>query len=318
MTFILAYLIPLIIIIFSGNKFIKFMEKINFGQQIRASGPKSHLKKAGIATMGGLLIIITFLLVSIFFLDLKVDITAILITTIIMSLTGFLDDFLKIKLKRSLGLKAAHKIMLQVLAALIITFTVIFILENNKLIIPFYGGYKLNFLLKFILSFLVVIGSSNAVNLTDGLDGLAAGVTTIVTFAFAFLFYYLNLSEYSLLMLIMAGSTTGFLWFNSHPAQIFMGDVGSLAIGAFLGSAAVLTGTEFFLLIIGAVYVIETVSVIIQVPYFKLTGGKRIFKMTPIHHHFELKGMAENKIVFRFIIFTVILSLFAVSSLLYL
>lgn len=317
MIFILAYLIPLIFIILSGNLFIKFIEKINFGQQIRSYGPQSHLQKAGVATMGGLLIITVFLLTALFLLELKTEIIVVLSTTLMMSFTGFLDDYLKIKFERSLGLKAWQKIILQTIAALLTSLTVIFVLANNRLLLPFYGSYNLSFILKFILSFLVVIGSSNAVNLTDGLDGLAAGVTAVVSLAFAFLFYQLNLNSYSLLMLIMAGSTTAFLWFNSNPAQVFMGDVGSLAIGAFLASAAVLTGTEFFLLIIGGIYVIETLSVMIQVPYFKLSGGKRIFKMTPIHHHFELKGIAENKIVFRFIILTVIFSLFALSSLLY-
>ncbi len=316
MQYILAYLLPLVLIIFSGNIFINYIEKINFGQQVRDCGPESHLKKAGVPTMGGLLIISVFLIVSVILLPLSAEVIAILLTTFIMALTGFLDDFLKISFKRSLGLKAWQKILLQTAAALLTAVTAVFISKQYSLIIPFIGTFNIGAFLKFLLTFIVVIGSSNAVNLTDGLDGLAAGVTVIVTVSFAVLLYFLGLKEHSLLMLVMAGSTTAFLWFNANPASVFMGDVGSLAIGAFLGAAAVLTGTEIYLLIIGGIYVVETVSVMIQVPYFKITGGKRVFKMTPIHHHFELSGLAENKIVFRFVIITIILSLFAISSIL--
>ena len=314
MRYILAYLLPLLIIIFSGNSFIKFIKKINFGQQVRDYGPESHLKKAGIPTMGGLLIISVFIIISLLIVPKTIEVLVVLIVTFIMGLTGFLDDFLKIKLSRSLGLKAWQKVMLQLIAALITAAAAVFILEEKGIIIPFIGSYQLGLFSKFSLTFLVVIGTSNAVNLTDGLDGLAAGVTAVVSLAFAVIFYVLGLSNYILLMLIMAGSCTAFLWFNSNPAAVFMGDVGSLAIGGFLGAAAVLSSTEIYLLIIGGIYVMETLSVMIQVPYYKLSGGKRVFKMTPIHHHFELSGLAENKIVFRFIIITVILSIFALSS----
>lgn len=312
MNYIIAYICPLLLIIISGDLVINYLKKINFGQQIREVGPKSHLQKSGIPTMGGLLIIAVFLLIAILLLELNFAIITILLTTFVMALTGFLDDFLKIKLKRSLGLKAWQKLFLQAIAAVLTAAVSIFILKEQSLIIPVIGSsYQLKAIIKFILAVIVVIGSSNAVNLTDGLDGLAAGVTTVVCLAFAVLFYLLKLPNYSLLMLIMAGSCTAFLWFNSKPASIFMGDVGSLAIGGFLGSAAVLTGTEIYLLLLGGIYVIETLSVIIQVSYFKLTAGKRVFKMTPIHHHFELKGLAENKIVFRFIISSILLAAFS-------
>lgn len=315
MQYIMAYTFPLIIIILSGNYFINYIKRLNFGQQVRDYGPESHLEKAGIPTMGGLLIISVFIIVSLIMLPLEIEIITILFTTIIMALTGFLDDYLKIKLKRSLGLKAWQKIVMQIAAAGVTAVIAVYILEQQSLIIPFWGEYQIGFIAKFILAFIVVIGSSNAVNLTDGLDGLAAGITAVVTLAFAALFYLLSVPEYSLLMLIMAGSSTAFLWFNANPASVFMGDVGSLAIGAFLGAASVLTATEIYLLIIGGIYVLETLSVMIQVPYYKITGGKRVFKMTPIHHHFELSGLAENKIVFRFSIITILLSLFALISL---
>lgn len=314
MTYITAYTIPLVIIILMGNVFINYIKKLNFGQQVRDYGPESHLKKNGIPTMGGLLIITVFLLSSLFILELNVALITILITTFMMALTGFLDDFLKIKFQRSLGLKPWQKIIMQATAALVTTIIAVFFIKQQSLIIPFVGSYKIGIFYKSILAIIVVIGSSNAVNLTDGLDGLAAGVTSVVTIAFACLFYFLNLPEFSVLMLIMAGSTTAFLWYNAYPASVFMGDVGSLAIGSFLGATAVFTGTEIFLLIIGSIYVVETLSVIIQVAYYKITGGRRVFKMTPIHHHFELSGLAENKIVFRFVIITILLSLFVLVS----
>jgi phospho-N-acetylmuramoyl-pentapeptide-transferase len=317
MHYFIAYILPLVLIVFSGNYFINYIKRLNFGQQVRGYGPKSHLEKAGIPTMGGLLIISVFLIVSLIILPLKLEIITILVTTIIIALTGFLDDILKIKFERSLGLKAWQKIIMQMVAAGLTAFVTVFILNQQSMMIPFLGSYEIGTTVKLILAFIVVIGSSNAVNLTDGLDGLAASITSIVTLAFAALFYFLELPEYTLIMLIMAGSCTAFLWFNANPASVFMGDVGSLAIGAFLGATAVLTASEIYLLIIGGIYVIETVSVMIQVPYYKITGGKRVFKMTPIHHHFELTGLAENKIVFRFSIITILLSLFALISIIY-
>lgn len=316
MQYIIAYVLPLLLIIAGGNYFINYIKKINFGQQVRDYGPESHFKKAGIPTMGGLLIIPVFLILALIMLPLKIEVIAILLTTVLMALTGFLDDFLKIKFKRSLGLKAWQKIILQIAAAAVTIFPAVFILKQQTIIIPFLGSYKIAVAAKIILAFIVIIGSSNAVNLTDGLDGLAAGITSIVTLAFALLFYFLEFPDFSLLMLIMSGSCTAFLWFNANPASIFMGDLGSLAIGSFLGAAAVFTASELYLLIIGGIYVVETLSVMIQVPYYKITGGKRVFKMTPIHHHFELSGLPENKIVFRFSIITILLSLFALSSLL--
>jgi len=315
MLYIMAYLLPLVVIILSGGKFIKFIRKINFGQQIREYGPEEHLKKSGIPTMGGLLIIGIFFIFSLIFTEVNIIISAVLAVTFLMSLTGFLDDYLKIKLERSLGLRAWQKIILQIVAALIPAFIIIYLIETPPLIIPFLGDYQLNPLLRFLLTLFVVIGTSNAVNLTDGLDGLAASVTVIVSLSFAVVFYLNNNLDLMTMMIIMAGSCTAFLWYNANPAQIFMGDVGSLGIGGFLAAAAVMSGTEIYLLIIGVIYVIETVSVMIQVPYYKLTGGKRIFRMTPIHHHFELMGIAENKIVFRFAIFTIIFSLIALLSL---
>lgn len=316
MIYITAFLLPLLIIIFTGSKFILFIKKINFGQQIRKYGPEEHLKKSGIPTMGGLLIIGVFIIVSIIIVPINARTAAVISASFLMALTGYLDDFLKIKFERSLGLTALQKIVMQLAAALIPALVIIFIIDTPPIIVPFLGSYQINLFLRFLFIMFVVTGTANAVNLTDGLDGLAAGVTLIVSLAFAVLFYLFGIIDLMLLMLVMGGSCTAFLWFNANPAEIFMGDVGSLGIGGFLAAAAVISGTELYLLIIGFIYVIETLSVMLQVPYFKITGGRRIFKMTPIHHHFELKGMAENKIVFRFIITTIIFSLLAITSVL--
>lgn len=316
MIYITAFLLPLLIIIFTGSKFILFIKKINFGQQIRKYGPEEHLKKSGIPTMGGLLIIGVFIIVSIIIVPINARTAAVISASFLMALTGYLDDFLKIKFERSLGLTALQKIVMQLAAALIPALVIIFIIDTPPIIVQFLGSYQINLFLRFLFIMFVVTGTANAVNLTDGLDGLAAGVTLIVSLAFAVLFYLFGIIDLMLLMLVMGGSCTAFLWFNANPAEIFMGDVGSLGIGGFLAAAAVISGTELYLLIIGFIYVIETLSVMLQVPYFKITGGRRIFKMTPIHHHFELKGMAENKIVFRFIITTIIFSLLAITSVL--
>ncbi|RCW51379.1 MULTISPECIES: phospho-N-acetylmuramoyl-pentapeptide-transferase [unclassified Halanaerobium] len=315
MVYITAFLIPLFLMLCFGNPFISLLKKINFGQQIREFGPKNHLKKSGIPTMGGVLILLIFVFSLLLFAELNLKIAVVLVSSLIMAAAGFMDDFLKIKLSRSLGLTAVQKIGLQFISALVVIIYLYFRAEPYYVLIPFVGSYSIPFYLTAVLSFFTIIGAANAVNLTDGLDGLAAGTTLVVSLTFAVIFFSFSNDYFTVMMLILAGSCLGFLWFNGNPAQVFMGDVGSLAIGGILGTAAVITGTEFYLLTAGGVYVAETVSVMIQVPYFKLTGGKRVFKMTPIHHHFELAGTAENKVVIRFIIVNVILSLLTIYSL---
>lgn len=194
------------------------------------------------------MIVFTFLLITSIIIDLELNTAVVLFTTFFMGLAGFLDDFLKIKFSRSLGLKAWQKLTLQTLAALIVAIVLIYFNDTPPLLLPFFNSFELNSILRFTLTLFVVIGTANAVNLTDGLDGLAASVTVIVSLSFAIIFYLLALEEFMIMMLIMAGSCMAFLWFNSYPAEIFMGDVGSLAIGGFLASTAVLTGTEFFYL----------------------------------------------------------------------
>ena len=255
--------------------------------------------------IGGIAVALSVIISLMFMQQLETSLTGYIIGAIIVFGFGFYDDIW--------GLSWRVKFVGQFAAAII----ALVFLQVNLNGVQFFGfEIPLPPWLVFTGMVFFIVGGMNSLNLLDGLDGLAAGVSSVVTLTFALLFFVFNLSIYSLMMLIMAGGLTAFLWFNSNPAQVFMGDVGSLAIGAFLASAAVLTSSEIYLLIIGGIYVLETLSVIIQVPYFKLTGGKRIFKMTPIHHHFEIKGLAENKIVFRFIITSIIFSLIALISVL--
>ena len=312
MDYFLAVTVPFIIIMIFGPFLIRVLKKCNFGQQIRGQGPKSHQVKKGIPTMGGILIIFAILITSFLLLEINQYIIWTLIVTVGMGLIGFIDDMIKIQTQRSLGLKARYKITGQIILGFLLAYYV-FIIKGDTIVLPFLGQVSIGFWLIPLVVF-TVIGTANAVNLTDGLDGLAAGVTAIVISSFYVIAYYNKLhyqpyepyEQLSLFGLIVAGACIGFIWYNTHPAQVFMGDVGSLALGGAISALAVFTGTEIFLLIIGGVFVIETVSVIIQVIYFKVTGGNRVFKMTPLHHHFELEGLEENKIVIRFLILSLL------------
>lgn len=315
MNYFIAVVLPFLILIVFGPGLIKGLQYLNFGQQIRGEGPTAHMKKKGIPTMGGVLIILAVLVSSFLLLNLKSDIIWALITTLGLGFVGFLDDIIKIRSKRSLGLRAREKLLGQILIGLLLAIYVAFYSKIGTIIlIPIIGcvidlGY---WIIPFIV--FIVVGFSNAVNLTDGLDGLASGVTLIVVSAFAVLVSAMGFDQLSLYGLIIAGACLGFIWFNSHPAQVFMGDVGSLALGGAVSSLAVLSGTEFYLVIIGGVYVLEAISVILQVMYFKYTKGKRLFRMTPIHHHYELTGLSEGKIVARFWICSIILAILGLAS----
>ena len=314
MNYFIAVSIPFFILLISGKWMIKFLKKVNFGQQIRKEGPKSHLEKAGIPTMGGILILFG-IFISAIFLKININLLIVLITTFGMGAVGFLDDYLKIKRERSLGLTAFAKIIGQFGVALIIALYVYLSPEiSNSLIIPITGNsIELGiFIIPLIL--FTVVGTANAVNLTDGLDGLASSVTAVVAASYTFITSALYFNQLSLFSLTIVGACLGFIWYNSHPAEVFMGDVGSLGLGGAIASLAVLTRTELLLVIIGGVYVIETISVILQVLYYKVTNGKRIFKMTPLHHHFELKGWDEPKVVFRFILVSIIFSIIGLYS----
>lgn len=315
MEYFLAIGLPFLILMIFGPGLIKVLKLLNFGQQIRGEGPKSHLGKEGIPTMGGILIILAILITSIFILDLNTYIIWAVIITCGMGLIGFLDDIIKIRTRRSLGLRAREKFLGQVIFGLLLAFYVYRFTDlGTGVVIPITGEvYELGFwLLPFVV--VTVVGTANAVNLTDGLDGLASGVTIIVATTLALLASALGYRELTLFGLIVSGACLGFIWYNTHPAQVFMGDVGSLALGGAIATMAVLSRTELFLVIIGGIFVIETLSVMIQVTYFKFTGGKRVFRMTPIHHHYELGGLAEAKVVARFLIMSLIFALLGLAS----
>ena len=305
-SYFLAIGLPFLLLMFLGPLLIAKLQELNFGQQIRELGPKSHQEKEGIPTMGGVLIIFAVLVSSLLLLELNQYVVWTLIMICGMGLLGFLDDYIKIKTQRSLGLKARHKMAGQLLLSLLLACYVYFFSEiGSEILVPFVGLIDLGWWI-IPLIILTVTGTSNAVNITDGLDGLASGVTAVVSSAVALINFSMNYQQLGLMGFIITGACIGFIWYNSHPAQVFMGDVGSLALGGALAAQVVLTGTEIFLLLVGAVFVLETVSVIIQVIYFRLSNGKRVFKMTPLHHHYELSGMQESKIVARFIIVSMI------------
>ena len=315
MNYFLAIGLPFLIIMVFGSGLIKFLKYLNFGQQIRGVGPESHLKKEGIPTMGGLLIIIALIITSLVVLELDTYISWVLIVTLGMGLVGFLDDISKIRAKSSLGLRAREKLFGQILFATILAVYVYYYTDiGTSILVPIIGWeFEMGiWLIPFIIFF--VVGFANAVNLTDGLDGLASGVTAIVSTSMAVLTIALNYEQLTLFGLMVGGACLGFIWFNSHPAQVFMGDVGSLALGGAISAMAVVARLELFLVIIGGVYVIETISVMIQVSYFRFTGGKRVFRMTPLHHHYELGGLEEVKVVSRFWILSIVFALLGLAS----
>jgi len=315
MVYFIAVGLPFLILILFGPGLIKGLEFLNYGQQIRGEGPSSHMKKEGIPTMGGILILLAVIITSLIVLNLNTSVIWALITTLGMGFVGFLDDIIKIRSKRSLGLRAREKLLGQILVGLILGIYVCFYSDlGTSILFPITGWeFNLGYWLIFFIIF-IVVGFSNAVNLTDGLDGLASGVTLIVVTAFAVLVSAMGFNQLALYGLIIGGSCLGFIWFNSHPAQVFMGDVGSLALGGAVAALAVLSRAELFLVIIGGVYVVEALSVMIQVSYFKMTKGKRVFRMTPIHHHYELTGLAEGKVVARFWIISIIFAILGLAS----
>ncbi|MBW2731546.1 MAG: phospho-N-acetylmuramoyl-pentapeptide-transferase [Deltaproteobacteria bacterium] len=328
-----------------GPWFIRQLQSRQIGQTVREDGPKSHLSKTGTPTMGGALIILCLVLPSLLWADLYNKlIWVVLSVTVAYAAIGFLDDSLKIRFKNSRGLPGKLKLLGQVVSAGLalgfVYYGKVFVPEvRNKLALPFVNFRRHPVSLPgpvyLLFSLIVVVGSSNAVNLTDGLDGLAIGPVIISSGTFLFLSYaagtvlgkdkfnianYLNIphiagaSELAVYCGAMVGAGVGFLWYNTYPASVFMGDVGSLALGGGLGMLAVLTKNEFIWVILGGIFVLEAVSVIVQVISFKLTG-KRVFKMAPIHHHFELKGWAEPKVIVRFWIISIMLALLSLGTL---
>ncbi|RLB73738.1 MAG: phospho-N-acetylmuramoyl-pentapeptide-transferase [Deltaproteobacteria bacterium] len=329
---IYATITALLIAFILGPWMIATLQKMQIGQVIRKVGPESHFVKEGTPTMGGALILLAIILPTLLWADLtNLYIWVTLLVTAGYGAIGFIDDYLKIVRKSSAGISAKQKMFWQILIALIASLLLYSYGDfNTRLSLPFFKNVNPDlgwFYVPFAI--LVMVGSSNAVNLTDGLDGLAIGPMIIASATFLLLAYlvgnaklsgYLQITgvqgagELAILCGAMVGAGLGFLWFNSYPAQVFMGDVGSLSLGGALGTIAVITKNEFVLVIVGGIFVIEALSVIVQVVSFRY-WGRRVFRMAPIHHHFELKGWAEPKIIVRFWIISIVLALIALSTL---
>ncbi len=329
---VIAFLLAAFISIWWGKKFINFMKKKQFGQVVRDDGPQSHLKKAGTPTMGGV-VIIGSILTSILICG-NFSSTPLVVTLFVMFsyfILGFLDDYYKVLKKNSDGVSAKGKLLWQFGTAVLATYAMLhFDIIDSKLYLPFLKDSVVDLGWGYVLfGSIVIVGSSNAVNLTDGLDGLAIGpiMTSaaslgVLTYlsgnttmsSYLFIPYIGGSGELTVLLLSVIGAGVGFLWYNSYPAQIFMGDVGSLSLGGLLGTVAVLSKNEFLFVIIGGIFVIEALSVILQVGSFKLRK-KRIFKMAPIHHHFELMGWPEPKVIVRFWIISIFLALLSIATL---
>ncbi len=329
-----AMFTALLISFIFGPSIIRKLKDLKVGQQVRSDGPGTHLGKAGTPTMGGILILIAVTVPTILWSDLTNRYVWLVVAgTLAFGAVGFYDDYLKVVRKKSEGLKARYKFGWQVVIALCIGLLLYFNpMDPNStvLLIPFFKKWIINlawFYVPFVV--LVLVGSSNAVNLTDGLDGLAIGLVGIAAFANAVLVYvtgnrifshYLQVlyipgaGELTVFCGALMGASLGFLWYNSHPAEVFMGDVGSLSLGGALGMLALLTKHEIILVIVGGIFVAETLSVILQVASFK-SRGKRIFRMAPVHHHFEEMGWAESKVIARFWVLGIILALVGLSTL---
>ena len=329
---IYAMITALLVCFVIGPWIIRTLEGLQARQVIRTDGPESHLQKQGTPTMGGVMILAAIIIPTLLWADLtNVYIWVALFITVGYGLIGFVDDYKKVVKKDTKGLSARQKMFWQVLlAGAVATFLFIKPEFSDQLYVPFFKNFHPDLGIWFIpFAALVIVGASNAVNLTDGLDGLAIGPVTInaaTYMLFAYVAGHATLSAYlqiprvvgagelAVLCGAMVGAGLGFLWYNSYPADVFMGDVGSLSLGGTLGIVAVLTKQELLLVIVGGVFVVEALSVIFQVGSYKYRG-KRIFRMAPIHHHFELKGVAEPKIIVRFWIITIILALIAISTL---
>jgi phospho-N-acetylmuramoyl-pentapeptide-transferase len=345
-----ASISALLICLVLGPWLIARLRKFQIGQYIREEGPQSHQAKAGTPTMGGILIHVAILIPTLLWMDLRnAFVWLVMLATLGFGMVGFLDDYYKLRQHQNRGLSGKSKLYLQILISFLVGIGLLLLTAQGSysthLIVPFFKQftpdllihslmgnpytYPVAFVFFFLFVVLVIVGSSNAVNLTDGLDGLAIGCTIIAAGALTVLTYvtghavfarYLEIqylpqvAEVTVFCGAMVGACVGFLWYNAHPAEVFMGDVGSLALGGGIGTVAVLIKQEILLLSIGGVFVAEAVSVILQVASFQLRG-KRIFRMAPLHHHFEMKGWSESKVIIRFWIAALVLALFSLSTL---
>lgn len=336
----LAAVTALLISLLVGPRIIRMLQKYQMCEEIRTDGPQSHMAKKGTPTMGGLIIMASIAIGVLLWADLSnFYIVLASVATLAMAVVGFLDDYLKSVKKMKRGLVSRYKLIGQISLGLLIGSVIYFhpFFEgfHSNTSVPFFKNLEIDFGILYIgVIVFVITGTSNAVNLTDGLDGLAAGLTSIAFLAFSAMTYitgninfsdYLNIiylpgsGELTVFCMAVVGASIGFLWYNTHPAQVFMGDTGSLALGSALGAVAILIKKEFLLIIIGGVFIFEVLSVIIQTTYFKYSKkkhgeGKRVFRMAPIHHHFELKGWHESKVVVRFWIIGILLALLSLTT----
>ena len=327
-----AVITALILCLMIGPYMIELLKKYQIGQSVRSDGPSSHFTKAGTPTMGGVLILTIVVLATIAWADLSnIYVWLVLAVLVGFGLIGFIDDYLKVVRKKSEGLRGKYKFTLQITIATLVAIALYYLpAYSTVLSVPFFKDFNpdLGWLyIPFVI--FIIVGTSNAVNLTDGLDGLAIGPVIVVTLVYTIITYvagHAKIANYLLIPFIngsgelailcgaVFGAGLGFLWFNTYPASVFMGDVGSLPLGALLGTVAVIAKHELLLMIVGGIFVVETVSVIFQVASFRL-HGKRVFLMAPLHHHYELKGWQEPKIIVRFWIIAIMLGLLALSTL---
>ena len=314
-TILMSVLLPFVISVALGPLVIPFLRRLKVGQTVREEGPQSHLKKNGTPTMGGILILVSVVITSLFFVRDYPKIIPVLFLTLGFGLIGFMDDYIKVVLKRSMGLRAWQKFALQIVvtgvfACYLLRYTDV----PLSMKVPFLHGVLLDFgIWNIPILFFIVIGTVNGTNFTDGLDGLASSVTVLVATFFSVVAIGTG-SGIEPITCAVAGALLGFLLFNVYPASVFMGDTGSLALGGFVAAAAYMMQMPLFIVIVGFIYMIEVLSVILQVTYFKLTRGRRIFKMAPIHHHFELCGWSETRVVAVFSIVTALLCLVALMG----
>jgi phospho-N-acetylmuramoyl-pentapeptide-transferase len=322
-----------LLVVIIGPRLIAWLQRKQIGQVVRDDGPETHLVKTGVPTMGGVLILFAMIVSALLWTDLKSSLVWMLIgISLFFGAIGAVDDIKKIHKGNTRGLSAKEKLALQVVGAVVVGIFLLWTKKHDGILnVPFFKAFHPDLGWWYIpFAALVIVGASNAVNLTDGLDGLACGPIVITASTYLIFSYvagnavvasYLQIpfvsgaGEVTVFCGTIVGACLGFLWFNCHPAEIFMGDVGSLSLGGTLGAVSVIIKQEFLLVLVGGIFVMEAISVILQVGYFKMTGGKRIFLMAPFHHHFEKKGWLEPKVVVRFWIISIILGLMALATL---
>lgn len=309
---LLAVIISFAISAILGPVFIPILHRLKFGQTVRDDGPQSHLKKNGTPTMGGIIFLIAIIVTTLIFAKNSPKVLPVLLVTVGYGIIGFLDDYIKVVKKRSMGLNEKQKMLLQIVVTAAFAFYMIkFDSAGLSLRIPFTGGFSIDLgIFGIILFFIAVIGTANGANFTDGLDGLHSSVTVVIAIFFGIMSILTNTGIEAMAFAVVGG-LMGFLLYNVYPAKIFMGDTGSLALGGFVAASAYMMNMPIYLILVAFIYFAEVLSVIIQVSYFKATGGKRIFKMAPIHHHFELCGWSETRVVAVFTIVTALLCIVA-------